>query len=535
MPPRAETYRELQRQAKAAGIPANLKRAELEARLGSAAKPEVSSSSSAGFLEGFAGTSNGSFFEAPSWVDKDLRPGQTDQSEMASTCSIKPYITGSFLFFSPNVVWLAVALFDYFVFPYDYDAAKQLDAAYGRVTLARLAVNIGIVFSYFGFWHIATYWLGWAKRPFKANRVWRTSKVLHNMWYTFLGAVQWTAWEAVFIHCCASGKMPYISDAEVFLTWKTTVQHFVIWCFAVPIYRTLHFYFAHRLTHVRSLYTYVHSLHHRNTDIEPFAGLCMHPIEHLFYFSCIAPALWFKTSPFGFLWNGVHLLISPAASHSGWEDHFQSDQYHYLHHRYFECNYGTAGTPLDYIFGTFRERIDPKGSTSKTYAGNATETKGDVSGAADMKATLWGLPAWDHAVYDAICCVGVPALVYCSAQKLREAETITLFGLDNATTLALAMACGPIVVGAVLLMVTLRSGALKRMFCSGSFAKTSAAISKRLLYPFHLDALFGKFGFHIGVGLALTALPVFQLCYMFLAPPGHSVCHWIATQAGLSV
>lgn len=33
---------------------------------------------------------------------------------------------------------------------------------------------------------------------------------------------------------------------------------------------------------------------------------------------------------------GVHLLISPAASHSGWEDHFQSDIFHYLHHRYFE-------------------------------------------------------------------------------------------------------------------------------------------------------------------------------------------------------
>ena len=28
-------------------------------------------------------------------------------------------------------------------------------------------------------------------------------------------------------------------------------------------------------------------------------------------------------TPFAFMWNGVHLLISPAASHSGWEDHFQ--------------------------------------------------------------------------------------------------------------------------------------------------------------------------------------------------------------------
>ena len=39
---------------------------------------------------------------------------------------------------------------------------------------------------------------------------------------------------------------------------------------------------------------------------------------------------------------GIHLLISPAASHSGWEDHFQSDQFHYLHHVKFECNYGTV-------------------------------------------------------------------------------------------------------------------------------------------------------------------------------------------------
>ena len=59
----------------------------------------------------------------------------------------------------------------------------------------------------------------------------------------------------------------------------------------------------------------------------------MHPVEHLYLFSCLAPSFIFFTSPFAFRWNGVHLLLSSAASHSGWEDHFQSDQYHYLHHR----------------------------------------------------------------------------------------------------------------------------------------------------------------------------------------------------------
>jgi hypothetical protein len=38
----------------------------------------------------------------------------------------------------------------------------------------------------------------------------------------------------------------------------------------------------------------------------------------------------------------VHLLLSPGASHSGFEDHWQADAYHYFHHRYVSCNY--AGT-----------------------------------------------------------------------------------------------------------------------------------------------------------------------------------------------
>ena len=62
---------------------------------------------------------------------------------------------------------------------------------------------------------------------------------------------------------------------------------------------------------------YVHSLHHRNTDIDPFSGLCMHPVEHLYYYSCVGPSLVFLMSPLGMYWNLVHLLISPAASHSG--------------------------------------------------------------------------------------------------------------------------------------------------------------------------------------------------------------------------
>ena len=35
-------------------------------------------------------------------------------------------VTGKFLFFSPNLVWLTIASLNYFLFPYDYEAARNL-------------------------------------------------------------------------------------------------------------------------------------------------------------------------------------------------------------------------------------------------------------------------------------------------------------------------------------------------------------------------------------------------------------------------
>ena len=49
------------------------------------------------------------------------------------------------------------------------------------------------------------------------------------------------------------------------------------------------------------MYKYIHSVHHRNTDIEPFAGLSMHPLEHLYYFSCLGPSFLLYTTPFAFM------------------------------------------------------------------------------------------------------------------------------------------------------------------------------------------------------------------------------------------
>merc|ERR1719253_827782 len=211
--------------------------------------------------------------------------------------------------------------------------------------------------AYVSWWSITLYGLRWSSRKF-TGRLPTVGEYLHNVWYSVLGAVQWGLWECLFMRLYATGQLSYIPDDEAFATWPN-IARMVGFTVFTPFWRNIHFYFAHRLIHCRVLYKYVHSLHHRNTDIEPFSGLCMHPIEHLYYYSCAGASLYFTMSPFHMLWSGVHALISPAASHSGWEDHWQTDQFHYLHHMRFECNYGTAGMPLDYLFGTVRGSFSP--------------------------------------------------------------------------------------------------------------------------------------------------------------------------------
>jgi sterol desaturase/sphingolipid hydroxylase (fatty acid hydroxylase superfamily) len=55
--------------------------------------------------------------------------------------------------------------------------------------------------------------------------------------------------------------------------------------------------------------------------------------------------------------------VGPANSHLGFEGPVfdgklpAGSYFHYLHHRYFECNYGEVTLPFDKVFGTFRDGL----------------------------------------------------------------------------------------------------------------------------------------------------------------------------------
>ena len=144
--------------------------------------------------EGFAGTVGGSFFRAPPWVDEAKPPGTSSQA--AAFCKSPEWwahaFSGYSLFFSPNLVWLLIALLDYAVFPYDLPGAAAGVSL--RLYSRRLRANALITLGYVGYWHVSLYWLGFGRRPFNPSRRWRWAKVGHNLLYTVLAIAQLSAW-----------------------------------------------------------------------------------------------------------------------------------------------------------------------------------------------------------------------------------------------------------------------------------------------------------------------------------------------------
>lgn len=435
-----------------------------------------------GWSEGLAGTVKGSFFKLPPEVDKSKPPGTTPQvPRLFSTIPFSVF-SGMEVVYSPNLVWLAIALFVYIVFPYDLEAAKTVQFDW---VLYRALINLAVVHSYTGFWELSLYDLKWSKRKF-SQETWRTTKqLLHNIFYSTLGILQWTAWEAGFLHLYATGKLPFVSNTEAF-TSPGNIARMLFWTAVIPVFRSTHFYFAHRLIHTRFLYKYVHCLHHRNTDIEPFSGICMHPIEHLYYFSCVGPSLYFLMSPFHMLWNGMHSLLSPAASHSGWEDHFQSDQFHYLHHAFFECNYGSSCFPLDNIFGTFRERI----GDSKTYQGQGGRPKTEA--AASVIKIVQPKGFQEYMLFSAVV-MGLGVMAIGNYGSIAEYPRLV----------AGFIAFSPLLFG--LFLITIQGDSMS------------------MLWPFHKDSIVGSLGTHMVVGFLLAVLPVYHLFEALLLPTSESV------------
>lgn len=225
-----------------------------------------------------------------------------------------------------------------------------------------LILNAALVFVFTGAWHLRLYLRRAQGTAFKYDESWPKSGAaflfgdqhIDNTIWTMLSAVPvMTAYMALTLWAMANGVVPYVA-------WADHPVYLALVMLATQWFRDVHFYAIHRLLHWPPLYRWVHHLHHKNANPGPWSGLAMHPVEHVLYFSSVLIHWVVPSHPLLVVYHLVAAAFGPARDHCGFatvvvggKPRIPAASYmHYLHHRYFEVNYGDSMTPIDWWVGT---------------------------------------------------------------------------------------------------------------------------------------------------------------------------------------
>ena len=267
-------------------------------------------------------------------------------------------------FFPYDLVWIASALlWWHFVLP-DVEVMKTLGWDW---ILKLFFVNTVALFAFFGLYE----WRLYIKRAqgtrFKYNGKWpsenRSEAFLFKSQNTdsilrilFHALPVWTAIEVAILYAFANGYVPWLSFADH--PWYLLGLALVM-----PILHETHFFLIHRALHWPPLYKYVHSVHHNSVNPSPFSSLSMHPVELIAYLGMAAWHLVIPSNPVLALYQLHRAAFGAIPGHIGFDkielsenSGFDTHAYiHYLHHKYFEVNYGDGLIPFDKWLGTFHD------------------------------------------------------------------------------------------------------------------------------------------------------------------------------------
>lgn len=187
---------------------------------------------------------------------------------------------------------------------------------------------------------------------------WFKSQNLDNFLRSFLISIPlWTLIQMFALWCFANGYSLWLNPDDHWL-WL------VVLVFLVPAIHEIHFFCGHWLIHQGVLYKWIHSIHHNSINPSPWSSLSMHPVEAAFFFSEMLWHLIIPSHPFVAMFQLNSTAYGAINGHIGFDKleltknrSIKSHAYaHYLHHKYFEVNYGGDGLiPLDKWFGTWHD------------------------------------------------------------------------------------------------------------------------------------------------------------------------------------
>jgi sterol desaturase/sphingolipid hydroxylase (fatty acid hydroxylase superfamily) len=187
---------------------------------------------------------------------------------------------------------------------------------------------------------------------------WFNSQNIDNFLRSFLISVPlWTVCEVLMLWCFANGWVPWLSWTDNWL-WLCALV------LLTPAIHEVHFFVIHRLIHTPFLYKWVHSIHHNSVNPSPWSSLSMHPVEGFVYHAVVFWHLLIPSNPIVAMFQ-LHLAgYGAIKGHIGFDrletgddKAYPTEAYaHYLHHKYFDVNYGGDGLiPLDKWFGYWHD------------------------------------------------------------------------------------------------------------------------------------------------------------------------------------
>jgi sterol desaturase/sphingolipid hydroxylase (fatty acid hydroxylase superfamily) len=187
---------------------------------------------------------------------------------------------------------------------------------------------------------------------------WFKSQNIDNFIRTYVfGIPMWTLVEVLMFWAFANGWVPW-------LNWSNNPYYLAFLVLMAPVIHEANFFVIHRMLHIPIFYQWVHSWHHNSINPSPWSSLSMHPVETFLYHGVAFWHLIIPSNPVVALFQ-LHLAGFGAVNgHIGFDKleltegaTLDSHAYlHYLHHKYFEVNYGGDGlVPLDKLFGTWHD------------------------------------------------------------------------------------------------------------------------------------------------------------------------------------
>ena len=263
-----------------------------------------------------------------------------------------------------HFMWGGITVICWLFFTPSLDQMKNLEIGWISYILFR---NTILIFLYFGFFHLHFYInksqgfnFKYNERDLETNNkkfVFKNQTKDNLVWVFFSAVPIATGYEVITFWAFSNNFIPIVN-------WNTYLIYCTILFFLIPVIRDVHFYFVHRLLHWTPIYKIAHRVHHNNTNPGPWSGLSMHPIEHLLYYTGVLIHWIIPSHPLIAMYHIFHASLAPAAGHAGYDKMvFKNNKTldigafdHYLHHKYFECNYGGGNFGhLDKWFGTLHD------------------------------------------------------------------------------------------------------------------------------------------------------------------------------------